>query len=569
MKPLYAFLSTISITLVISCTESKVKPDLSSIDTAQDIQIDFHESEELMFELSSKGEQKSSPAVKNKEIYHAPSKQALKISSTAGRSKKAKRKVASPMPNNSHFNTEEYGFIQENGYRRVTDEPLSTFSIDVDGASFSNVRRFLTNNQKPPVDAVRIEEFINYFSYNYPKPSGRTPFSITTEVGACPWNKNHSLVHIGLQGKELDMSSAPNSNIVFLLDVSGSMNSRDKLPLLKKSLKLLIKSMRKEDRVAIVVYAGAAGVVLPSTSATESDVIEAALSRLSAGGSTAGAAGIELAYKIAKENFIKEGNNRVILATDGDFNVGVSSESELVRLIESKRDQKIFLTVLGFGTGNYSDARMEQLSNKGDGNYAYIDNLLEAKKVLVKEMGGTLYTIAKDVKIQVEFNPELVSSYRLIGYENRMLNNEDFNDDKKDAGELGSGHTVTAIYEIVPRGSETDTLSTVDPLKYQTTKTIQKDSDELLTVKFRYKEPEGTKSKLLSQVLTVSDGGNEDLLWVSSMAGFGMLLRGSEQAGDLSWDSVLQMARKGRGNDREGYRAEAIRMIEQAQILYN
>jgi len=465
------------------------------------------------------------------------------------------------------FNTEEYDHITENEFRRVTDEPLSTFSIDVDGASFSNSRRFLNDNHLPPVDAVRIEEFINYFNYDYPQPTGDDPFSITTEIDHCPWNENHKLVHIGLQGEQLDLSESAPSNLVFLLDVSGSMNSADKLPLLKQSLIMLTEEMREEDRIAIVVYAGAAGLVLPSTSATEQQTIENALNRLSAGGSTAGADGIKLAYKTAKENFIQDGNNRVILATDGDFNVGISSQSALVRLIEDKRDEDIFLTVLGFGTGNYSDSRMEQLANNGNGNYAYIDNLLEAKKVLVNEMGGTLYTIAKDVKLQVEFNPSQVASYRLIGYENRMLNNEDFNDDTKDAGELGAGHTVTALYEVVPVGAEDDTLPTVDPLIYQEQSEPTNSSDDILTVKFRYKEPEGDESKLISQSLTAASPGSKDLDWAATMASFGMLLRKSEHAGDLTWDQVLTMARDARGDDDNGYRAEAIRMIEQAEIL--
>ncbi len=465
------------------------------------------------------------------------------------------------------FNTEEYNTITENEFKRVSNDPLSTFSIDVDGASFSNARRFLMqSNRKPPVDAVRIEEFINYFSYNYPQPTGDKPFSITTQLSPCPWNTTHKLVHIGLQGKKIDLSKAAPTNLVFLLDVSGSMSEPNKLPLLKQSLALLVDQMRPTDRIAMVVYAGAAGVVLPSTPASQKEKILEALERLNAGGSTAGGAGIEMAYKVAKENFIHEGNNRVILATDGDFNVGVSSESELVRLIESKRDEKIFLTVLGFGSGNYSDARMEQLSNKGNGNYAYIDNLLEAKKVLVTEMGATMFTIAKDVKLQVEFNPKKVASYRLIGYENRKLNNEDFNDDTKDAGELGAGHTVTALYEIVPVGAERDTLPTVDPLKYQN-KTEMTGSNDLLTVKFRYKAPESDTSKLIEKVLTDEMSGGSDMNWATSMAGFGMLLRGSKFAGDLSWEKVLTMARNSRGEDREGYRAEAIRMIEQAQII--
>lgn len=560
MKALSYLLCSISLTLIISCAGSKESVDTKVPDsTKQTDQV------ELLVE----------PQVEEAVHYE---KEVMKqeLRKIKPKKKMARRSMSAsymPSPNQivpqESFNTEEYSHIDENGFRSVTDEPLSTFSIDVDGASFSNVRRFLNSNRKPPVGAVRIEEFINYFSYDYPQPKGKTPFSITTEIGDCPWNSENKLVHIGLQGKSLDLRSAPKSNLVFLLDVSGSMNSPDKLPLLKKSLKMLVKEMSSKDRVAIVVYAGAAGMVLPSTAATDVETIEAALDRLSAGGSTAGAAGIELAYKTAKENFIKGGNNRVILATDGDFNVGMSSESELVRLIEKKRDEKIFLTVLGFGTGNYSDAQMEQLSNKGNGNYAYIDNLLEAKKVLVQEMGGTLFTIAKDVKLQVEFNPARIKSYRLIGYENRKLNNEDFNDDKKDAGELGAGHTVTALYEVVPADGR-DGSSKVDKLKYQSErKVISTENDELLTVKFRYKNPDADKSQLLSQVLTENQKGGKDLQWASTMSGFGMLLRGSDQSGDLTWEKLLTMARNSRGEDRNGYRAEAIRMIEQAELLYN
>jgi len=468
----------------------------------------------------------------------------------------------------AEFEAEEYDRIVENGFRRVIDEPLSTFSIDVDGASFSNTRRFLSRNQRPPVDAVRIEEFINYFNYDYPQPTGDDPFSITTEIDECPWNDNNKLVHIGLQGDNIDLSESVPSNIVFLLDVSGSMRSHDKLPLLKQSLLMLSKEMRSEDRIAIVVYAGAAGLVLPSTAATDERAIIRALNRLNAGGSTAGAAGIELAYKVAKENFIRNGNNRVILATDGDFNVGTSSQRALVQLIEKKRDEDIFLTVLGFGTGNYSDARMEQLANNGNGNYAYIDNILEAKKVLVNEMGGTLYTIAKDVKLQIEFNPAQVSSYRLIGYENRLLANEDFNDDTKDAGELGAGHTVTALYEVVPVGAG-GSGRTVDPLKYQQQTVAINQSSEILTVKFRYKEPNGDVSRLISQSLTEDSQGSTDLDWATAMASFGMLLRGSEHSTTLQWEEVLALAKSSRGRDENGYRSEAIRMIERAEILYN
>ncbi|MDP5016876.1 MAG: VWA domain-containing protein, partial [Dolichospermum sp.] len=358
---------------------------------------------------------------------------------------------------------------------------------------YSNMRRFITQGQLPPKDAVRIEELINYFTYNYPQPTGNKPFSVTTEVTAAPWNPQHKLVQVGLQGKRLESETLPPSNLVFLIDVSGSMGEADKLPLVQQSLKLLVNKLRPEDRVSLVVYAGNAGVVLPATPGNQKTKILAAIDRLQAGGSTAGGQGIELAYKIAKQNFLKSGNNRVILATDGDFNVGVSSDAELTRLIEQKRDQGIFLTVLGFGTGNYKDGKMEQLADKGNGNYAYIDTLLEAKKVLVNDIRGTLFTIAKDVKIQVEFNPAKVQAYRLIGYENRLLQNQDFNDDKKDAGEIGSGHSVTALYEIIPTGTKSDVkLPEVDPLRYQRSGVTATDTadNEIMLVKLRYKSPQ-------------------------------------------------------------------------------
>ncbi|MBN1758718.1 MAG: VWA domain-containing protein [Chitinispirillaceae bacterium] len=468
------------------------------------------------------------------------------------------------------FNTEQYSHINENGFKKVTDDPLSTFSIDVDAASYSNVRRFLNSNTLPPADAVRIEEMINYFSYDYPQPTGEHPFSITTETGKCPWDPQHRLVHIGLQGKKIADESLPASNLVFLLDVSGSMNSPDKLPLLKSALKLLVGNLREQDHVAITVYAGNAGLVLPSTRGNEKQTIIAALDRLEAGGSTAGGAGIQLAYATAVEHFIKDGNNRVILATDGDFNVGPSSDGELVRMIEEKRKAGIFLTVLGFGTGNYKDAKMEQLADKGNGNFAYIDNLLEAKKVLVTEMGGTLLTIAKDVKIQIEFNPRQVSAYRLVGYENRLLANQDFNDDKKDAGELGSGHTVTALYEIVPAGVKSD-LPSVDPLKYQKhwVKTDRSQRNELLTVKFRYKKPAEEKSRLIQKTVktTGSDAVSNNFRFSAAVAGFGMLLRGSRYMGSFNYNQVISLARSSKGADLNGYRSECVNLMEKAQLL--
>ena len=467
------------------------------------------------------------------------------------------------------YNTEEYEPVDESGYKLVTSDPLSTFSIDVDVASYANIRRFIAGNSLPPKDAVRIEEMINYFTYEYPAPRGEEPFSITTEMSACPWNRDRRLVMIGIQGREIETAFLPPFNLVFLLDVSGSMNSPDKLPLLKTAMKMLAGNLRPQDRVALTVYAGAAGCVLPSTPGSNRQEILDAIDRLEAGGSTAGAEGIELAYDVARRNFIPDGNNRVILATDGDFNVGVSSDAELVRMIERKREAGIFLTVLGFGTGNYKDAKMEKLADRGNGNYAYIDNMLEAKKVLVSEMGGTLVTIAKDVKIQVEFNPAAVAAYRLIGYENRRLNNEDFNDDKKDAGELGSGHTVTALYEIVPAGAPFDAPA-VDPLKYRKpAAAVSNDKSEMLTVKFRYKEPQASHSRLIVKTLKNggADSGTEDLRFAAAVAGFGMMLRDSEHKGNLSWDAVLEMGRAAKGTDAHGYRAEFLRLVEQAKLL--
>jgi Ca-activated chloride channel homolog len=467
-------------------------------------------------------------------------------------------------------NTEGYATIHENAFHQPLNEPLSTFSIDVDAASYSNMRRFLNQGQKPPVDAVRIEEMVNYFDYDYSQPEGNDPFSINTELSYAPWNSKHYLVHIGLQGKVIPTDNLPPSNLVFLIDVSGSMSDANKLPLLKSSFKLLTEQLRPVDKVAIVVYAGAAGLVLPPTSGSDKQTIMEAFDKLQAGGSTAGGAGIHLAYKTALENLVEGGNNRVILATDGDFNVGESSDAGMERLIEQKRNDGIFLTVLGFGMGNYKDSKMEILADKGNGNYAYIDNILEAKKVLVNEFGGTLFTIAKDVKIQVEFNPAKVQAYRLIGYENRLLNKEDFNDDKKDAGELGSGHTVTALYEIIPAGVNSSFLP-VDPLKYQQN-TVVPDAaktNELMTVKLRYKQPDGDTSKLL--VNTIMDKPtaktSENYRWSAAVAGFGMMLRNSEFKGDITYDQVVSLATEAKGQDKNGYRIEFINLVKSAMLL--
>lgn len=470
------------------------------------------------------------------------------------------------------FNTEEYEGIDENDFRNVSKAPLSTFSIDVDAASYSNIRRFLNNGQRPPVDAIRIEEMINYFDYDYEDPKDEHPFSIYTEVSAAPWAPSHQLVHIGLQGKRIPVDNLPPSNLVFLIDVSGSMADVNKLPLVKSSLKMLVEQLRAQDRVAIVVYAGAAGLVLPAISGAEKETILDAIDHLEAGGSTAGGAGIQLAYKIAQENFREGGNNRVILTTDGDFNVGASSNGEMEDLIEEKRKEGVFLTVLGYGMGNYKDSKMEILADKGNGNYAYIDNILEAQKVLVNEFGGTLFTIAKDVKLQIEFNPANVKSYRLIGYENRLLKNEDFNNDKKDAGELGSGHTVTALYEVIPVGVA-DESSRVDELKYQNAPPVKNISapNELMTIKFRYKKPDEDKSKLITHVVenksAALENTSDTFRWSAAVAGFGMLLRDSPYAKKYDYDDVLELARGSRGKDDHGYRIELIKMIKSYQLL--
>ena len=454
---------------------------------------------------------------------------------------------------------ERYNPIYDNGFLGARENPLSTFSIDVDAASYSNMRRFLSMGQAPPPNAVRIEELINYFDYNYQPPRGNQPFSVHTEVTAAPWNPQHQLVLVGLQGRTLQGSELPPSNLVFLIDVSGSMASPDKLPLVQSAFRLLVPQLRSQDRVAIVVYAGSAGLVLPSTPGSQKEVILDAIDRLSAGGSTAGGAGIQLAYRVAKENFIAEANNRVILATDGDFNVGVTSDAELVRLIEEKRRDGTFLTVLGFGTGNLQDAKMEQLADKGNGQYAYIDNLNEARKVFVQEMRSTLFTIAKDVKIQIEFNPALVSSYRLIGYENRLLQAQDFNNDIKDAGELGAGHSVTALYEVVPPGAG------VDDLRYQATAAppVERHTDELLTIKLRYKEPDGETSRLITHTLRArGEDATGNIRFASAVAAFGMILRNSEHMGSATPDMVVRLAREAGGADEFGYREEFIRLVE-------
>jgi Ca-activated chloride channel family protein len=466
-------------------------------------------------------------------------------------------------------NTEAYNRIEDHRFLAASANPLSTFSIDVDAASYSNVRRFLSQGTLPPADAVRLEELVNYFSYTYADRMGKHPFAVTTDVGPCPWAADHRLVRIGLQAKRVATRELPPSNLVFLIDVSGSMQSEDKLPLVKQAFRALVQELRPEDRVAIVVYAGNAGLVLPSTSGGDKAAIMAAIDRLEAGGSTAGGAGIKLAYDVARENYVADGNNRVILATDGDFNVGVSSDAEMIRLVESRREEGTFLTVLGFGTGNLKDSKMEQMADKGNGHYAYIDNFREAHKVFVREFGGTLFTVAKDVKIQVEFNPARVQAYRLLGYENRMLAKEDFADDKKDAGEMGAGHTVTALYEVVPVGAAPVAVAG-DSLTYQqvTLRSTASRSAELMTVKLRYKDPNGTRSRLLATpVVDRGERGSSDLQFASAVAAFAMVLRNSEYKGQASYDLVLRLAREARGEDPEGYRTEFISMVERARSL--
>ena len=473
----------------------------------------------------------------------------------------------------ANFNNESYNGINENRFFYAKQTPLSTFGIDVDAASYSNIRRYINNGNLPPADAVRIEEMVNYFNYQYPQPKNNDPFSVNTEISSAPWNPQHRLVRIGLQGKTIPLTNLPASNLVFLIDVSGSMNQANKLPLVKSSIKLLVDQLREKDKVSIVVYAGAAGLVLPATSGDRKQTIKNALDALEAGGSTAGGAGIKLAYKIALENFVKGGNNRVILASDGDFNTGASSDGEMQRLIEEKKESGVFLTVLGYGMGNYKDSKMETLADKGNGNYAYIDNITEARKVLVNEFGGTLFTIAKDVKLQIEFNPQKVQLYRLIGYENRLLNKEDFNNDKKDAGDMGSGHTVTALYEIIPVGVKSNFKESVDDLKYQENSSNAKLShgDELFTVKLRYKTPSGKISRLIEKPVTDNnvrwDNTSKDFKFSAAVAGYGMLLRNSEFLQKTTYEKVILWARSGLGDDEEGYRNEFLQLVKSSDLL--
>ncbi|KAA6431542.1 DUF3520 domain-containing protein [Dyadobacter flavalbus] len=471
-------------------------------------------------------------------------------------------------------NTENYKAIDEKGFQIAEREPVTTFSADVDRAAYSNVRRFLNSGHMPPADAVRIEEMINYFDYDYAQPNGQHPLSVKAELADSPWNPGLKLLHIGLQAKSVSNKDLPASNLVFLIDVSGSMSDENKLPLLQQAFKLLVDQLRPQDKISIVAYAGAAGVVLSPTAGNEKIKIREALDKLEAGGSTAGDEGIELAYQLARKNFIPKGNNRVILATDGDFNVGISSESELQRFIEEKRKNGIFLSVMGFGMGNYKDSQMETLADKGNGNYAYIDNIQEARKEFVQEFGGTLFTVAKDVKFQIEFNPEYVQAYRLIGYENRALQNEDFSNDQKDAGEIGAGHTVTAMYEIIPAGFQSSYISPAGALKYQkNTRSVHEKSDEMLTLKIRYKNPDDEKSRLFDLPVKNRNApfavASENLRFAASVAEFGLLLRNSEYKGYASYRTVIQNAKNALGKDEEGYRSEFIKLVKTAELLDN
>jgi len=465
-----------------------------------------------------------------------------------------------------HFNTEAYDRINDNQWNATARKPLSTFSIDVDTASYSNVRRFLNQGQPPPKDAVRIEELVNYFSYSYPEPRDGKPFMITTAIGDCPWNARHRLALIGLQARRLDSESTPPRNLVFLIDTSGSMFDPHKLPLVKASLAMLMRNLTAKDRVAIVAYAGQAGLVLPATSGADTETILEAIARLEAGGSTNGAGGIVLAYEMAQKHFIKGGVNRVVLSTDGDFNVGVTSQGDLIRLIEEKRESGIALSILGFGMGNLKDSTMEKLADRGNGNYAYIDTLQEAQKVLVQQAGGTLVTVAKDVKLQVEFNPRVVGSYRLIGYEKRVLEDQDFNNDRKDAGDMGAGHSVTALFELAPVGESVGNAG-VDPLKYQqpNQSAAAAGSDEAMTVKVRYKQPDGDTSTLTTVAVRNTTESTPELGFASAVAEFGMLLRDSEHKGSSTFADVRERASHFKGNDPFGHRAEFIRLIDAAE----
>lgn len=505
--------------------------------------------------------------ISSKEILKSPSRGSGAINNTSSGVNSRSNQISFL---GNRTGGESYSIINENEFKSVKANPLGTFSIDVDKASYANTRRFLMSGTLPPPDAVRIEEFINYFNYNYPEPDDGQIIGMHTKLGACPWNKNHLLLQIGVKSKSPASTKKVKANLVFLVDVSGSMSSEDKLPLVQRSLVMLLNHLEPTDRVAIVVYAGNSGLVLPSTECIEKYKIETAINNLVSGGSTAGGEGIELAYKIAAQNFIKEGINRVILATDGDFNVGVNSENELEKLISEKKESGVFLTVLGFGTGNYQDSKMQILADKGNGNYAYIDNILEAQKILVNELGQTMKTVAKDVKIQVEFNKKFVKSYRLIGYENRILAAEDFKNDKKDAGEMGEGSTVTAVYEIIPV-SNSDNEVDIDTLRFSRESLVENPvvNAELAFLKLRYKEPDGKKSKEIVQPIGIAKNGEFDpqFQFVSAVIEFGMVLRDSEFKGASSLDQVLELAKNGSMGEKDGEYSEFIKLVGLAKEL--
>jgi len=469
--------------------------------------------------------------------------------------------------------TESYAKIQENTFMNPFKEPLSTFAADVDAASYSNIRRMIRLGNIPPKDAVRVEEMINYFSYDLKAPTNGDPVNILTELTTAPWNPQHQLLRISLKAKDIPTKDLPSSNLVFLIDVSGSMYDHNKLPLVKSSLKMLVDQLRDNDKVAIVTYAGSAGVKLESTSGDQKMKIKDVIDQLEAGGSTAGAAGIKKAYQIARDNFIKGGNNRIIMATDGDFNVGVSSDEDMETLISKERESGVHISILGYGMGNYKDSKMEILANKGHGNYAYIDNISEARKAIVTEFGGTLFTVAKDVKIQVEFNPKYVQAYRLVGYENRLLEAEDFNNDQKLGGDMGVGHAVTALYEIVPVGVKSSMIGHLDDLKYQNNskKQVNNSSTEIATVKFRYKDPDSNKSKLKQQAVEAKPQDfknvSSDLRFVTAVAELGMLLRNSDYKQESDFDKLIQRAKNAKGKDDGGYRTEFIQLAEDAKAL--
>ncbi len=527
----------------------------------------------LISACSSATKESATIANKSSEAEQSEGQSATSVSNASTSAANTSANIVSSAPMSEQKRSkvnEKYAEIDENPFLETKNAPLSTFSIDVDTASYSNVRRYINDGSLPPKDAVRIEELVNYFEYDYPQPNGNEPFSVTNEIASCPWNKKHKLVSIGLQGKKVAAENTPPSNIVFLLDVSGSMNQPDKLPLLKNGLRVLVNQLKPNDKVAIVVYAGHSGLVLPSTN--DKNKILQALNNLEAGGSTNGGQGIQLAYNVAEDNFISNGNNRVILATDGDFNVGMTGDNALVQLIEQKRESNIFLSVLGFGTGNLNDKMMEKLADKGNGNYSYIDSNEEARKVLGQQFSGTIYTIAKDVKIQVEFNPAKVAGYRLLGYENRLLAAKDFNDDRKDAGEIGAGLSVTALYEVVPAGTaiQNDGIE----LKYSQPQQPETNfSNEIMTTKLRYKLPKEDESKLLTIGLidrgTSIENASDNLKFATSVVEFGLLLRNSRFKGNSSYQNVLSLANSSVGNDLKGYRSDFTQLVNQAKSLGN